>query len=178
MRIGVPALRGHLHQELAAGDCHVAQLGCHGGRSATAEGSHVPRDKIGIAHDHGDGIERHAEFFGDGLSERSADVLADFNLAGEDFDVAVGVDMQPRADVCGQLVGAGTAPGFLRPRRHRGEAYEQTAAEKLQEVATGELGCLVGRIPALAPKFSARSNICNSCGLIAYLRWLRGRMHV
>ena len=109
-------------------------MGRHGGSGAAAKGSHVPGDEVGVSHDHGDGVEGDAKFFGDGLGKGSADVLADFDLAGEDFDAAVGVDVDPGADVGGKFVAVRGAAGLLR-REVGSEAEEEAAAEELQEVA-------------------------------------------
>jgi hypothetical protein len=76
------------------------------------------------------------------LGERSADVLADLNLAGEDGDLVVGGDVDPGGDVAGDLLAAAaeaSAAGFLRNPGRIGEADEQASAEELEEGAAVEL---------------------------------------
>ena len=63
--VDVPALGSHLHEHFAGGGSHVAQLRTHGGGGAAAEGAHIPWNEVRVAHDHGDGVEGHAQFFGD-----------------------------------------------------------------------------------------------------------------
>jgi hypothetical protein len=83
----------------------AAKLRRHGGSGAAAECAHVERSELRIAHDHAHGFERDAEFIGNTLRERCADVLPDFNFSGEGGDAAVFADVQPGGDFLGQLVG-------------------------------------------------------------------------
>ncbi len=135
----MPALGGHLNERLARRGGHGAQLRAHRGRGAAAEGAHVPRNEIGVAHDHGDGVEGYTQFFRNLLRKRGADILAHFNLAREDFHLAVGVDVQPRAEVFGKFMTASAAAGLLRHCGVRREADKKPPAKDFEKAAAVEL---------------------------------------
>ena len=93
----MPALSGDLNKHLASGRGHGAQLRSHGWSRAASKGTHVPGSQIGIAHHHGDGVERNSQFLGDQLGQRSSDVLPHLDFAGKHLDSAIGRNMEPRA---------------------------------------------------------------------------------
>lgn len=76
------------------------------------------------------------EFFGYGLCERGADVLADFRLAGIDGDGSGLGDVQPCCDVLREGSGTTATAGFLGVQFGLdGEQDYEAAAEELKEIA-------------------------------------------
>ena len=87
-----PARGREIDERLACGGGDGAKLRPHRRGRAAAEGAGVPGNEIGVAHDEVDRVHAHAQFLGDLLGERRADVLAHLDLAGEDGHAAVRVD--------------------------------------------------------------------------------------
>src|SRR5262249_24439305 len=112
-----------------------AQLRSHGRRGAAAEGAHVERRAIRVAHHELDGIDRRPELLGHLLGERGADVLADLDLTGEHRDAALLADVEPGGHLLRQLPASGPAAGLLARRRRRPEADEHAASQDLEEGA-------------------------------------------
>jgi hypothetical protein len=84
-------------------------------RGHAAERAHIVRGQLRVGHDELDRGSGRAQFLGDRLGERSADVLADFSLACEYSDDAVLPDVQPGVDVGrGLATTAAVGAGFLR----------------------------------------------------------------
>ena len=133
--VGVPAPCRQVHELLARRRRRAAQLRPHGRSGPAAEGPGVPRDEVRVTHHHPDRIDRHAQLLGDLLRERRADVLPHLDLAGEDGDVPVLGDVEPRADVPRELPPAARAPRFLRGRGGGRETDEDPSAQDLEEGA-------------------------------------------
>ena len=85
------------------------------------------------------------ELLGDLLRERGPDVLADLDLAGEDGDLAVLVDVEPGGEVLRELLHLACAAGLLGGELGRGDADGQAAAEELEEAAAVEGEPVEGR---------------------------------
>ena len=80
------------------------------------------------------------QLFGDGLRERRADVLSDFDLASECRHGAGLGDVEPGVHVHRQaIVAAAGAAALLAFETRRDEQDEEAAAERLDEVAPIEL---------------------------------------
>ncbi len=147
--IGIPARRRSFNQHLPRGPSHGAEFRPHCGSRSAAKRPHVIRHERGIAHHHLDRVKRHAQLFGHLLRKRCPDVLAHFHFAGEHFHLAIGGNVQPRAQILGQRVLAKVSARFLRHRFGAGKADEQSAAEELQESAPIQLPP-AGRSPRAA----------------------------
>jgi hypothetical protein len=122
---------------VSCGRGHGAQARAHLRSGLAAKGALVERSQVGVAHHHGDGVEGNHQFFRHQLGQRSADILADFNLAGEDGDFVVSGDVDPRGYVAGNLLAAAeaAAAGLLGPCRRIAKANQQASAEELEEDA-------------------------------------------
>ena len=108
-RQGEPRRR-HLHEHAARlGGRHAHLLAAHldAGR---ARGAALVHAGGGIAHDHGDGLERHVELFRHHLADGDEQALAHVHLAEEGGNGAVGID----GDVGGELIGRERRLGALR----------------------------------------------------------------
>ena len=114
----------------------LRRRGPHLRRGLAAEGAGIVGNEVGVAHDHGDSVEWNHQLLGHQLGQRGADVLADFDLAGEDGYLTIGRDVQPRRDCSGHLLAtAKTCAGLLRQGGLAGEADQQAAAEEFEECA-------------------------------------------
>ena len=72
------------------------EAGAHG-----AEGAHVPRAEVGVAHHHVDVIERDVELIGQHLGQRSNDALPHFDLTGEAGNPAIFADLKEGIEIVG-----------------------------------------------------------------------------
>ena len=97
-------LGGQVEQHLAGGGGGAAQLARH---RAASSGCRTCRRRTGTsavsAITMRIDFSGDAQFLGDDLRERRADVLADLDLAGVDGDRAVLADVEPGADLRGTL---------------------------------------------------------------------------
>ena len=108
--IRLEMIRRQIQQRFTGGGADLVQSRRHLRRRLAAESAHVEGRQLRVRHDHFDGGHGGAQFFGNGLRERGADVLADFRFAGKDRHRAVLAHMQPGVDVAGNLSAAPAAP--------------------------------------------------------------------
>ncbi len=127
--------RGSERLPVAGGRQHVTAAETRGanGRSGLADHRHglrrgqtrprpaIVRTQRGIAHHQLDPVERHAQFFREGLGEQRARSLPHVHLA--------------RERAVGAVLGDLHAHGHVLPLRTHGDEQEETAAEDLQKVA-------------------------------------------
>src|SRR5206468_11346444 len=116
----------------------LAELRGHDGRGAAAEGPQVEGRQVGVAHDEPDSLEGHPQLLRHDLGQLGADVLAELDLAGEDGDGAVLSDVQPGADLSGEV------SRLLSGRSLRDEEDEQAGAQELEEAAPLQLEAVGG----------------------------------
>src|ERR1043165_1046813 len=96
--------------------------------------------------------DRHVKFVGNRLRQRRARVLSDFDFAGEGGDVAVLVNMNPRANVVRYSLIAIAAAGFaslLCNRTSHGNDEHNAKAERLDEIAAIESKVVVRHLEQL-----------------------------
>ena len=105
------------------------------------------------------------QFFGDLLRQRGADVLSDFHFAGEDPHLAIGGNVQPRADVFGKFVPAEGAARLLRPCGRFAEADKQAAPRERAESRDGRAEDWMGEQAAGWERDSRKSESRSFIGL-------------
>ena len=136
---------GEVNQKIARGRCDLTQLQVHGRGSAASERTHVEWGQLRVAHGEFDVFDWHDKFFGDCLTEGSADVLPDFNLAGIHSDSPVLADVQPRADLLRERVAvSGSVSGLLCLGLPENGNNNNACAEQFEKVAAVEIE-MVGR---------------------------------
>jgi hypothetical protein len=86
--------RLHGAQGVARGGSGLADSGDGEGRGEAGEGAAIVGDAAGIGHDDADAGDGEAEFLGDALGKEGARALAEFALAGEEGDGAVGREFE------------------------------------------------------------------------------------
>src|SRR5208337_1633485 len=99
------------------------------------ESAHIPRTKLGVAHDHIDRIEGDVEFVGSKLRQRGLRPLSQFHLANETSDLAIAADTKIGIEI-GRVAGAARQMRRFLERGHRirGEEDEEPSARELQEL--------------------------------------------
>ena len=137
LAIDLPLLGGQPHQQIASRGRDLPQLQVHSGSGAASEGAHVERSKLSVSHHHLNLLDGNAQFFGDSLGERRADILANFNFAGINRHDTVFADVQPGADFFWKLVTAMAAHArFLESFGIAQHAYHnQAGSKKLEKIA-------------------------------------------
>src|SRR5436190_16323903 len=93
------------------------------------------------------------QFFGNGLCQRGANVLAHLDLAGKNRDSTIFVDMNPGADIVRQSVIRPATSGFsLRPLPLLGQGAtewndkDDARAESFDEITASEMEIVIRRL--------------------------------
>ena len=146
-------LRGEAQEDLPRFGRRGAQRGTEPARGLRAERPHVPGAAVGVAQDHLDRVEAHAQLLGRHLGEGRVDALPHLDLPGEDGDAAVLADAEVGVDVGG--IAAALGEGALRAEA---DEDDDAPAHELQERATVE-GAAHGRPPSLRATDSMASRI-------------------
>src|SRR5262249_33603040 len=85
------------------------------------------------------------KLFRDGLSQGSADVLADFHFSGVNADCSVLADVQPGADLLRQRIAASRGvSGLLRTAAPEDREHDQPGSGQFEKVAATEIK-MIGR---------------------------------
>ena len=119
--VGLPGFGGEVDQASRERRRRFAAAAGHIRSGAAAERAHVERGQLRVGHDQANRARRGVQLFGDDLSQRRADVLADLGLARVNGDLAVFANVQPGGDIPGRGL-ARLRRGGGRPRvaaRHR-----------------------------------------------------------
>ena len=127
---------GQVLQQLPGGRARLSQLRRHARRAHAAEGAHVVRRQVGVAHYHADGGDRAAQLIGHRLRQRRTDILPHFHFAGVDGNVAALVDVQPGTQNLWRFRASplATASRLLeRVGARHGECDQDSAAQQSQE---------------------------------------------
>ncbi len=144
-------LGGQVEEHLARSSSSTAQLRRHAGRGAAAGGPAVHGRAIGVGHHELHGINADAQLFGHGLTERRADVLTHFGLAGVGGHLSGLVNVQPSRQLRRPAAGSAAAS----PRRLLGiglirqETDDNAAPQDLAEVAAVDFELVMGRFEQL-----------------------------
>ena len=93
----------------------AANLRNHVRGASAAECARVPWHERRVGENNVDCGERRAQFLGDGLRERRANILTDFRFAAEQRDRAVGGDVQPRGEFSRPPISTAAPPRRRRP---------------------------------------------------------------
>src|SRR6202171_6542432 len=148
--IDTQLLRGEIDKRFARCCRCLAQLRRHRRRRKAPERTSVERRKFGVAHDHMNHRQRNMQLIGDGLRQRSANVLAHLDLAGENRDAAIFVDVNPGADIVRYSFISSAASGFSRrslpllgQRATEWNDEDDSSAEGLDKVAAIEMKTVV-----------------------------------
>ena len=138
--VHIPSLRRHLHQHLARRHSHGAQFRAHRRSCPAAKRAHVPRNKSPYRPSPSQWSRKaHAVL-------RQPVARATCECSGQPppcpvntFNLAIGGNVQPRAQIFGQLMPAKASAGLLRPTPKLEQAYEQSASKHLQKIAPIQL---------------------------------------
>ena len=101
--IDAPALGRQPDEQCPGRGRRPAHLRDHGRRGPAAEGSHIKRNLVRIAHHQTNRFDGKAKLVGHGHGQRRAGVLADLDLAGRGCHGSVLGDVQPGPDLARNL---------------------------------------------------------------------------
>jgi len=149
---GAQALGRAGHQGAAGRGTGAAQLAAALGDGEVGAGEPLVGGGGGVAHHHGDGVERHFQFLGGDLRHRGLGAGAQVDLADVDRDLAVAVQHQEGVDqVLGHGLGRGQGGGGSGREAGLGaEADDEGGAGGLQQAAAGDLEFL-GSVHGVTP---------------------------
>jgi hypothetical protein len=146
--IDAPALRGQVHEHLARGRRHLAQLRGHDRRRAAAERAHVERRQRRVRHDHRDRPTGNPQLLGTTCD-------SDVRMFWPTSALPVKTLTRPSSPMWSQAETSrawrrrARASGFLGGRGGQRERNHEPGSEHLEEVAAGDLEPIGGSFEEL-----------------------------